>query len=44
MWNNEGVHLALYETDDLRGAAKPGPEGKPARANLEAVRALIGET
>ena len=22
MWDNEGVHLALYEYDDLRGAQK----------------------
>lgn len=44
MWHDEGVHLALYETDDLRGAVKPGPEGKPVRANVEAVRALITES
>lgn len=44
MWHNEGVHLALYETDDLRGAAKAGPEGRVGRANADAVRALIAET
>lgn len=44
MWQNEGIHLALYETDDLRGAIKSTPEGKIARANTEAVRALIAET
>lgn len=44
MWKNEGVHLALYETDDLRGAARAGAEGKPVRANAEAVRALIAES
>ena len=43
MWHDEGVHLALYERDDLRGAVKPGPDGKPGRANVEAVRALITE-
>lgn len=43
MWNKEGVHLALYETDDLRGATKVGPEGRLVRANVEAVRALITE-
>lgn len=44
MWQNEGVHLALYETDDLRGALKGGLEGKLHRANVESVRALIAET
>lgn len=44
MWQNEGVHLALYETDDLRGALKAGPEGRQNRANIDAVRALIAET
>lgn len=44
MWRNEGVHLALYETDDLRGAVKPGPDGRLSRANMEAVRALISES
>lgn len=43
MWNKEGVHLALYETDDLRGAAKVAPEGKAVRANIGMVRALIEE-
>jgi len=44
MWQNEGVHLALYEMDDLRVAAKSGPDGKPNRANVDAVRALIAES
>lgn len=44
IWNKEGVHLALYETNDLRGAAKVGAEGKPMRANIELLRALIAET
>lgn len=43
IWHNEGVHLALYETDDLRGAAKPGLESRRARANADAVRILIAE-
>lgn len=41
---NEGVHLALYEKDDLRGAVKASAEGKIARAGIDAVRALIMET
>lgn len=44
IWNKEGVHLALYETNDLRGATKVGAEGKPMRANIELLRALIAET
>lgn len=44
MWRDEGVHLALYETDDLRGAARLGPDGRPGRANVDAVRALIAES
>lgn len=44
MWQNEGVHLALYESDDLRGALKTGPDGRQNRANVDAVRTLIMET
>jgi hypothetical protein len=43
LWQNEGVHLALYETDELRGAARGTIEGKTTRANIDAVRALIVE-
>jgi hypothetical protein len=43
MWQNEGVHLALYESDDLRGALRTGQEGKAARANVDTLRALIAE-
>lgn len=41
MWQREGVHLALYETDDLRGAMRPGVSGRAERAGIDAVRALI---
>ena len=44
LWQNEGIHLALYETDDLRGAVKGNAEGKMVRADIEAVRTLIAET
>ncbi len=44
LWQSEGVHLALYETDDLRGAVKVGPEGRMTRAGIEAVKAMIGKT
>ena len=41
MWHKEGVHAAIYELDDLRGAIKSRPDGKPVRADLAAVRALL---
>ncbi|MFJ7567099.1 hypothetical protein ACIQW9_09095 [Herminiimonas sp. NPDC097707] len=43
MWQQEGVHLALYETDDLRGAVKKSPSGRQERADIESVRALVTE-
>lgn len=39
-WQNEGVHLALYEPEDLRGTRKP-VSGRPDRASLQTVRTLI---
>jgi hypothetical protein len=41
MWHQEGVHAALYELDDLRGAVKNRSDGKQLRADLAAVRALL---
>lgn len=43
MWHDEGVHLALYGTNDLRSTAKTTSDGRPLRANIAAVRTLIGE-
>ncbi|MYM36747.1 hypothetical protein GTP44_14410 [Duganella sp. FT50W] len=40
LWHKEGVHAALYELDDLRGAVK-NKDGKQARADIAAVRALL---
>lgn len=40
LWHKEGVHAALYELDDLRGAVK-NKDGKAARADIAAVRALL---
>ncbi len=39
MRQNEGVHLSLYNRDDLRGALKP--TGRLERGDINAVRALI---
>lgn len=41
MWHKEGVHAELYELHDLRGALKPRADGRPQRADADAVRALI---
>lgn len=44
MWQKEGVHLALYEMDDLRGAIKQTAAKRLERADIEAVRQLVAES
>ena len=44
LWKHEGVHLALYDVDDLRGALKGGAGGKTERQALEGILALIAQT
>lgn len=39
-----GIHIALYDTDDLRGAVRADARGRLARANAQAVQALLDET
>ena len=41
-WRKQQVHAELYEMNDLRGALKPRPDGRAQRADLNAVRALLG--
>jgi hypothetical protein len=36
-----GMHIALYDTDDLRGAVRADARGRQSRANAETVRALL---
>jgi len=36
-----GVHLLVYDLDDLRGALKPDSQGRAPRGNLAALRRLI---
>ncbi len=36
-----GVHLLVYDLDDLRGALKPDARGRSPRGDLAAVRALV---
>jgi hypothetical protein len=38
-----GVHLLVYDHDDLRGALKPDSKGRRPRGDLAAVRALAKE-
>ena len=38
-----GVHLLVYDHDDLRGALKPDAKGRTPRGDLAAVRALVKE-
>ena len=36
-----GVHLLIYDHDDVRGALKPDSRGRTPRGNADAVRALL---
>ncbi len=36
-----GVHLLVYDLDDLRGALKPDTQGRTPRGNLAALRRLM---
>lgn len=36
-----GVHLLVYDHDDLRGALRPDSKGRTPRGDLAAVRALV---
>ncbi|MNW18632.1 hypothetical protein D3C71_2182780 [compost metagenome] len=38
-----GVHLLVYDLDDLRGALKPDAKGRTPRGDLTAVRRLLEE-
>jgi hypothetical protein len=38
-----GVHIALYDTDDLRGAVRADGRGRAARANVDVVEALLAD-
>lgn len=44
MWLGEGVHLALYETDDLRGSARATSDGRVTRLNAASLQELIAQT
>lgn len=38
-----GVHLMVYDHDDVRGALRPDARGRAPRGNIAAVRALLGQ-
>jgi hypothetical protein len=39
-----GVHLLVYDHDDLRGALRPDSKGRPPRGDLPAVQKLLAAT
>jgi hypothetical protein len=39
-----GVHLMVYDHNDLRGALRPDSKGRPSRGDLGAVQKLISDT
>ena len=39
-----GVHLLVYDHDDLRGALRPDSKGRPPRGDLAAVQKLLMDT
>lgn len=41
MWRGEGVHLMVYDADDLRGALKPGSNGRIERADIQALSQIL---
>jgi len=38
-----GVHLALYQHDDVRGALRPDSRGRAPRGDARAVRQLLAQ-
>lgn len=41
LWKNEGVHAAMYEIDDRRGALKARADGKVLRTDIAGLRSLL---
>jgi len=38
-----GVHLMIYDHDDVRGALKPDAKGRAPRGDIQALRRLLGK-
>jgi hypothetical protein len=43
LWKNEGVHAAMYEIDDRRGALKTRADGKVLRTDIAGLRSLLAQ-
>jgi hypothetical protein len=43
MWKNEGVHLTIYEPDDVRSSSKTGNGHSQEYLNLRMLKALLTE-
>jgi hypothetical protein len=41
MWQGEGVHLTVFDTDDVRGAFKAGSQGRAERVDIQKLRQII---
>ena len=39
-----GLHLMIYDLDDLRGALRPDSQGRTPRGDVTAVRRLLQDT
>ena len=39
-----GVHLLIYDHDDVRGALRPDAKGRTPRGDIAAVRAMLGQS
>lgn len=44
IWHGEGVHLAVYEADDVRGVPRTGPDGRPLRLGINGLRELLARS
>lgn len=44
LWQNEGIHLSLYDKDDVRRVPKSTADGRLLRADADTVRTLIEKT
>jgi hypothetical protein len=38
-----GVHLMIYDHDDVRGALRPDSKGRSPRGDIKAVRHILAE-
>jgi hypothetical protein len=41
LWHHEGIHLTVYDSNDVRGALKPNSNGKSDRLDIGGLQALL---